>query len=202
MRSRTSASGSFLLAANVVSMARCMAVFPRTAFGAISIRCSRACRAFPADAAPAWCKIQQAARFLDHHPVPHSAWHNKGLPGFQRKTAFASFLVENYVDCTLDQVEQFVAVRMHLAGMRRVPGHSGLTRESALDTGMSATSLSDCFDRSGGCETNRILRQVDRILEWLRHRLGFHAACSHVSRSQESSTNHSCIVAPMLSRSN
>jgi hypothetical protein len=117
--------------------------------------------------------------------VPHSTWHNKGLPGFQRKTAFAIFLVENYVDCTLDQVEQFVAVRMHLASMRRVPGHSGLTRESALDAGMSATSLSDRFDRSGGSETNRILRQVNRILEWLRDRLRFHTACSCAKASQE-----------------
>src|ERR1700735_5434172 len=112
--------------------------------------------------------------------MPHSAWHNKGLPGFQRKTAFASFLVENYVDLTLNQVEQFVAVRMHLASMRRVPGHSGLTRESALDARMSATTLSDRFDRASRCETNRALRQVNRILEWLRHRLGFHAACSRV----------------------
>src|SRR5271169_4872693 len=117
--------------------------------------------------------------------MPHSAWHNKGLPGLQRKAVFPSFFVENYVDCALDQVEQFVAVRMHLSSMRRVPGHSGLTRESALDAGMSATSLSDRFDRSCGCETNRTLRQVDRILEWLRDRLGFHAACSRVSRSQE-----------------
>jgi hypothetical protein len=110
--------------------------------------------------------------------MPHSAWHNKGLPGFQRKTAFASLLVENYVDRTLNQVEQFVAVRMHLASMRRIPGHSGLTRESALNAGMSATSSSDRFYRSGGSETNRTLRQVNRILEWLRDRLRFHAACS------------------------
>jgi hypothetical protein len=117
--------------------------------------------------------------------VPHSAWHNKGLPGLQRKTAFTSFLVENYVDCALDQIKQFVTVRMHLARMRRVPGHSGFTREPALDTGMSATSLSDRFDRSSGCETNWTLRQVDRILEWLRARLGFHAACSRARDPRE-----------------
>jgi hypothetical protein len=108
--------------------------------------------------------------------TPHGT--TKGLPGLQRETAFTSFFVENYVDCTLDKIEQFVAVGMHLPCMRRVPGHSSLTCESALDAGMSATWLNDRFDRSNGYETNRILRQVDRILEWLRHRLGFHAACS------------------------
>jgi hypothetical protein len=128
--------------------------------------------------------------------VPHSAWHNKGFAGLQRKTAFASFLVENYVDCALDKIEQFVAVWMHLPSMRRVLGHSGLSSESALDTGMSATSLSDRLDRSSGCEMNRTLRQVDRILEWLRHRLGFHAACSCAADSINSSTDHSRSVAP------
>jgi hypothetical protein len=110
--------------------------------------------------------------------MPHSAWHNKGLAGLQRKTAFASFLVENYVNCALDEIEKFVAVGMHFPGMRRIPGHSGLACESALDTGMSATALSDRLDRSRRCEPNRALRQVYRVLERLRDRLAFHAACS------------------------
>jgi hypothetical protein len=123
--------------------------------------------------------------------VPHSAWHNKGLAGLQRKTAFASFLVENYVNCALDEIEKFVAVGMHLAGMRRIPGHAGLSRESAFDTGMSATALTDRLDRSTWCETNRALRQVYRILERLRDRLGFHAACSCAADLINTSTDHS-----------
>jgi hypothetical protein len=61
----------------------------------------------------------------------------------QRKTAFASFLVENNVDCALDEIEEFVAVGVHLSCMRGTLRHSGLSRESALDTWMSATALGD-----------------------------------------------------------
>jgi hypothetical protein len=60
-------------------------------------------------------------RFLDHHAVPHSAWHNKGLAGLQRTTAFASFLVENDVDPrrSLSIQRRQAAVQACTSGRRR-----------------------------------------------------------------------------------
>jgi hypothetical protein len=101
------------------------------------------------------------------------------LTRLNRKTAFANFLVENYVDCTLDEIEELVAVGVHLSCMRRTLRHSSLSRESALDIGMRATSLSDRLDRSSGSEMNRALGEVDRVFECFCLVLGFHGACSH-----------------------
>jgi hypothetical protein len=113
------------------------------------------------------------------------------LAGLQGKTAFASFLVQNDVDCPFDKVEQFIAVRMHLPSMRRVLAHSGLSRQSALNTRVGATALNDGLDRSSGREMNRALRQIDRILEWLRCPLGLHEIKNTTNRFRGSGATFS-----------
>src|SRR5215472_12454120 len=68
---------------------------------------------------------------------------------------------------SFDKIEQFATVRMHLPSLRRVLAHSGLSGESALNTWMGATALSDRLDRSSGCQTNRTFRPTVLLSEEL-----------------------------------
>src|SRR5208283_3354663 len=80
-------------------------------------------RPCPAHLTAARREIQEPAWRLDDDAMPDAARHHEGLAASQGDAAFASLFVEHDIDRALDEIEQLVAVRVHLPGVRRTGGH-------------------------------------------------------------------------------
>lgn len=78
--------------------------------------------------------------------MPNSTRYDEGLAGLKRNGSFARLFVEDEIDGTVDEIEELIAVEVHLSCMGRASRHSGLSRETAGDVGMSATTLHDRLD--------------------------------------------------------